>query len=131
MGFEQLIIMAKDWGPTAITTIIAFAISHLLKQQNKNATEDAERSKQFKESLANGLKRIEEKQNETIDEIKKELERHRNEIEVLKLDKLEKDEFYNSLGGWRAEINRLQDLIINQNNSTLEKIITIWQENKK
>lgn len=130
MGFEQLIIAAKDWGPTAITTIIAFVISYLFKQQTKNAAEDAKRSNEFKESLSSGLSRLEENFNKTIFDLKKEIDVHRNEIGALKMDKLEKDDFYKDMGGWRSELNRVQDLIITQNNTTLEKIIELWKGQK-
>ncbi|QEJ96699.1 hypothetical protein [Treponema phagedenis] len=132
MGFESLIIAAKDWGPTAITTIIAFVISYLFKQQMKNAAEDAARSDEFKKNLANGLNRLEENFNKNVSELKHKIEKQQNEIDTLKLEKLEREDFYKDMGGWRAEINRLQDLVINQNNSTLQKIIELWQsQNKK
>ncbi|QEJ96108.1 hypothetical protein FUT79_13450 [Treponema phagedenis] len=132
MGFESLIIAAKDWGPTAITTIIAFVISYLFKQQMKNAAEDAARSDEFKKNLANGLNRLEENFNKNVSELKQKIEKQQNEIDTLKLEKLEREDFYKDMGGWRAEINRLQDLVINQNNSTLQKIIELWQsQNKK
>ncbi|QEJ96979.1 hypothetical protein [Treponema phagedenis] len=132
MGFESLIIAAKDWGPTAVTTIIAFVISYLFKQQMKNAAEDAARSDEFKKNLANGLNRLEENFNKNVSELKHKIEKQQNEIDTLKLEKLEREDFYKDMGGWRAEINRLQDLVINQNNSTLQKIIELWQsQNKK
>ncbi|EFW38804.1 hypothetical protein [Treponema phagedenis] len=132
MGFETLIIAAKDWGPTAVTTIIAFVISYLFKQQMKNAAEDAARSDEFKKNLANGLNRLEENFNKNVSELKHKIEKQQNEIDTLKLEKLEREDFYKDMGGWRAEINRLQDLVINQNNSTLQKIIELWQsQNKK
>ncbi|MEL5717117.1 MULTISPECIES: hypothetical protein [Treponema] len=132
MGFESLIIAAKDWGPTAVTTIIAFVISYLFKQQMKNAAEDAARSDEFKKNLANGLNRLEENFNKNVSELKQKIEKQQNEIDTLKLEKLEREDFYKDMGGWRAEINRLQDLVINQNNSTLQKIIELWQsQNKK
>ncbi|WP_024752037.1 hypothetical protein [Treponema phagedenis] len=132
MGFETLIIAAKDWGPTAVTTIIAFVISYLFKQQMKNAAEDAARSDEFKKNLANGLNRLEENFNKNVSELKQKIEKQQIEIDTLKLEKLEREDFYKDMGGWRAEINRLQDLVINQNNSTLQKIIELWQsQNKK
>ncbi|QKS91142.1 hypothetical protein [Treponema phagedenis] len=132
MGFESLIIAAKDWGPTAVTTIIAFVISYLFKQQMKNAAEDAARSDEFKKNLANGLNRLEENFNKNVSELKQKIEKQQIEIDTLKLEKLEREDFYKDMGGWRAEINRLQDLVINQNNSTLQKIIELWQsQNKK
>ncbi|MEL5721652.1 hypothetical protein [Treponema pedis] len=130
MGFEQLIIAAKDWGPTAITSIIAFVISYLFKQQVKNSTEDLEREKTFKASLSSGLNRLEENFDKSFSELKKEIEVHRKEIGALKMDKLDKDDFYKDMGGWRSELNRVQDLIISQNNITLEKIIELWKEKK-
>lgn len=130
MGFEQLIIAAKDWGPTAITTIIAVIISYLFKQQLKNSNDDLEREKAFKESLSSGLSRLEENFNKSFSELKKEVETQRNDIGALKMDKLEKDDFYKDMGGWRSELNRVQDLIISQNNATLQKIIEIWKDKK-
>ena len=130
MGFEQLLLAAKDWGPTAITTIIAFIISYLFRQQTKNAAEDAKRSNEFKKSLSSGLSRLEENFNKTIADLKKEVDTHRKEIGALKMDKLEKDDFYKDMGGWRSELNRLQDLIISQNNTTVQKIIELWKEKK-
>ena len=55
---------------------------------------------------------------------------HRKEIGALKMDKLEKDDFYKDMGGWRSELNRVQDLIIAQNSTTLEKIIELWKGQK-
>lgn len=130
MGFEQLIIAAQDWGPTAISVIIAFVISYILKQQAKNSEDDKKRAEEFKKSLSAGLTRIEENANRNDSELKKEIEKQRTEIEALKLDKLDKNDFYKDMGGWRKEINRLQDIIINQNNSTVQKIIELWKEHK-
>ena len=130
MGFEQLLLAAKDWGPTAITTIIAVIISYIFRQQSKNTEEDIKRSKEFKESLSSGLDRLEENLNKTITDLKKEVDTHRKEIEMLKMDKLEKDDFYKDMGGWRTELNRLQDLIITQNNATAQKIIELWKEKR-
>lgn len=130
MGFEQLIIAAQNWGPTAISTIIAFVISYLIRQQKKNAEEDSDREKTLKESLSIGLSRLEENFDKSFSALKKEIEKHQNEIGALKMDKLEKDDFYKDMGGWRSELNRVQDLIIAQNNTTLEKIIELWKEQK-
>ena len=130
MGFEQLLLAAKDWGPTAITTIIAVIISYIFRQQSKNTEEDIKRAKEFKESLSSGLGRLEENLNKTITDLKKEVDTHRKEIEMLKMDKLEKDDFYKDMGGWRSELNRVQDLIIAQNNTTLQKIIELWKEKR-
>jgi hypothetical protein len=130
MGFEQLLLAAKDWGPTAITTIIAVIISYIFRQQSKNTEEDIKRAKEFKESLSSGLDRLEENLNKTITDLKKEVDTHRKEIEMLKMDKLEKDDFYKDMGGWRTELNRLQDLIITQNNATAQKIIELWKEKR-
>ncbi|MFC2599672.1 hypothetical protein [Treponema lecithinolyticum] len=130
MGFEQLLLAAKDWGPTAITTIIAVIISYIFRQQSKNTEEDIKRAKEFKESLSSGLGRLEENLNKTITDLKKEVDTHRKEIEMLKMDKLEKDDFYKDMGGWRTELNRLQDLIITQNNATAQKIIELWKEKR-
>ncbi|WP_256254748.1 hypothetical protein [Treponema phagedenis] len=88
MGFESLIIAAKDWGPTAITTIIAFVISYLFKQQMKNAAEDASRSEEFKKNLANGLNRLEENFNKNVSELKQKIEKQQIEIDTLKLENL-------------------------------------------
>ena len=130
MGFEQLLLAAKDWGPTAITTIIAVIISYIFRQQSKNTEEDIKRAKEFKESLSSGLGRLEENLNKTITDLKKEVDTHRKEVEMLKMDKLEKDDFYKDMGGWRTELNRLQDLIITQNNATAQKIIELWKEKR-
>lgn len=130
MGFEQLILASKDWGPTAITTILAVVISYLFKRQSANSAKDAERSNEFKKNLSNGLNRLEENFNKTVSELKKDLEGQRNEIGALKMDKLDKDDFYKDMGGWRSELNRVQDLIISQNNETLKKIIEIWKDKK-
>ncbi|WP_252722962.1 hypothetical protein [Treponema phagedenis] len=98
----------------------------------KNAAEDASRSEEFKKNLANGLNRLEENFNKNVSELKQKIEKQQIEIDTLKLEKLEREDFYKDMGGWRAEINRLQDLVINQNNSTLQKIIELWQsQNKK
>ena len=76
------------------------------------------------------MSRLEENFNKTIFDLKKEIDVHRNEIGALKMDKLEKDDFYKDMGGWRSELNRVQDLIIAQNNTTLEKIIELWKGQK-
>lgn len=128
MGFEQLIIAAQSWGPTAVTTIVAFAFAYVLKQQDKNSKADKERDVQFKKVLSSGLERIELHFEQDITELKEQLEKHSEDIELLKADKLNKNDFFKDMGGWRKEINRLQDLIIKQNDSTIQKIIELWKK---
>ena len=102
----------------------------MIRQQKKNAEEDSDREKKLKESLSIGLSRLEENFDKSFSALKKEIEKHQNEIGALKMDKLEKDDFYKDMGGWRSELNRVQDLIIAQNNTTLEKIIELWKGQK-
>ncbi len=130
MGFEQLIIAAQNWGPTAISTIIAFVISYLIRQQKKNAEEDFDREKKLKESLSGGLNRMEEKLDKNFSELNGRLDVHERRISVLEIEGARKEDLHRELGGWRSEINRLQDLIISQNNTTMQKIIELWRDKK-
>lgn len=130
MGFEQLIIAAQNWGPTAISTIIAFVISYLIRQQKKNSEEDSEREKKLKESLSSGLNRMEEKLDKNFSELNGRLDVHERRISVLEIEGARKEDLHRELGGWRSEINRLQDLIISQNNTTMQKIIELWRDKK-
>ncbi len=130
MGFEQLIIAAKDWGPTAITTIIAVIISYIIKQQAKNSSEDIEREKKIKENLSNALTRVERKIDENFNELKKRIDAHDRRISVLEIESAKKEDLHRELGGWRSEINRLQDLIVSQIGSFTQKIIELWKDKK-
>ncbi|MEL5721269.1 MAG: hypothetical protein P1P59_09145 [Treponemataceae bacterium] len=130
MDFGNLINAIKDWTPSTIATIAVFILSYFLNLFKKQNEVDAKQNSDFKESLSSGLSRIENKLTKEITEIKAEQKKQAKEIEALKIDKLSREDFYKDMGGWRAEINRLQDLIINQNNATLQKIIEIWKEKK-
>lgn len=130
MDFGNLINAIKDWTPSTIAAIAVFILSYFLNLFKKQNEVDAKQNSDFKESLSSGLSRIENKLTKEITEIKAEQKKQAKEIEALKIDKLSREDFYKDMGGWRAEINRLQDLIINQNNATLQKIIEIWKEKK-
>ena len=131
MGFEALIIKAQEWGPAAISTITAFVISYLIKQQIKNSAEDVDREKKIKENLSSGLARVEHKIDESFGELKNRLDAHDKRISVLEIESAKKEDLHRELGGWRSEINRLQDFFIRQYGETMQKIVEIWKDKKK
>lgn len=128
MDLLGLVGAIKDWTPTTLMAVAVFILSHFLNLFKEQKEKDEEQNKEFKENLSNGLNRIESKLTKEISDIQAEQKKHAKEIEALKVEKLEREDFYKDMGGWRAEINRLQDLIIKQNTEVFNKLIDIWQK---
>jgi len=101
------------WSPSAVAVALAIAVMFLIKKVDANAKKEEERAAALRA------------------EINKTLNNFGERLTKVEHDFVKKEDFYRDLSGWKGEINRLSDLIIQQFMAFSQNIIQLLSQGKK
>jgi len=113
-------IVLQRWGPAAVTVLLIFVVSFLIREIKKNSEEEKNRMSE----LHNSITKMREDVNNSLNGFGERLTRVEHEY-------VKRETFLNELSGWRTEINRLYDLFNNNFTSFTQNIIQILTQGKK
>jgi len=108
-----LLTQILKWSPTAITTLLVFAVAFLIKKSDSNAKKEEERAAKLRE------------------EINKTLNSFGERLTKVEHDYVKNEFFLRELSGWKSEINRLSDQITNQFMVFSQNIIQLFNQGNK
>ena len=110
-----------SWGPTAVSSLLVFVVSFLIKYIIANAKKDEHRVANIRKEI----KEIHDDVNKTLNRFEERLSNVERKASKIERESLKCDIFYKELSGWRSEINRLSDQM-SQNFSMLINNIMQW-----
>ncbi|WP_304223092.1 hypothetical protein [Gracilinema caldarium] len=111
---EGLLTSLLQYGTTPSLIVLAFVVGLLVKKLEENAKKDDERAKILREELSKSINSLEEKFEERFVVHAKRMEELSNRISCVERDYLPREDHYKDTAGWRAELNRIFDVIIRQ-----------------
>lgn len=112
MGLDVLIGELLEYGTAPALLSIAVAMGILLRKVNENALKDEERTTSLREFMQEQIATLKNDFTERATASDKRLEDLQSRISSVERDYLPREEHYREFSGWRAEINRLYDLIV-------------------
>ena len=110
---EVLITKLLEYGTTPALLVIGALIMVLLKKIDENGKRDEARAKEMQSFLSEEIKSLENRFDERFVFHAKRMDEISDRVACVERDYLPREEHYKEFSGWRAEINRLSDLIIN------------------
>jgi DNA repair exonuclease SbcCD ATPase subunit len=111
---NNLITNLLQYGTTPSLIALAFVVGLLAKKLEENAKKDDERAQMLRTELSEGLQSMEEKFEERFISHAKRIDELNNRISCVERDYLLREDHYKDTAGWRAELNRIFDVIIRQ-----------------
>ena len=114
------LVILQKWGPAAVSVLLIFVVSFLIREIKKNSEDDKHRMTK----LHNDITKMRDDVNNSLNGFGERLTRVEHEY-------VKKDTFLNELSGWRTEINRLYDLFNTNFISFTQNIIQILTQGKK
>lgn len=113
MSIETFLMQLSQYGTAPLLLVLVFIIGLFWRRMDKKDDDDKKRLASLQSALnasIDALKADFEKQftatNKKIDELQ-------SRVSCVERDYLPREEHYKEFSGWRAEINRLYDLIVN------------------
>ncbi len=110
---EILVGKLLEYGTVPSLLVLAFVVGLLVRKIEENGKKDEERSKELRTAVTSQMNAMEERFEERFSLTGRRLEELSNRVSCVERDYLPREEHYKEFSGWRAEINRLSDLIIN------------------
>jgi len=107
------ISMLLSWCPTAVSGVLVFLVSYLIRKSNTDSRENAERAIKLR------------------DEINKTLNSFGERLSYIKQNYVKNDFFFRELSGWRSEINRLGDKTDGNFAVLIQNIMQFLNQGKK
>ncbi len=111
---ENLLTNLLQYGTTPSLIVLAFVVGLLVKKLEENAKKDDERAKVLRDELSKSINGLEEKFEERFVIHAKRMEELSNRISCVERDYLPREDHYKDTAGWRAELNRIFDVILRQ-----------------
>lgn len=87
-----------QWALTVAVLLLAVLIGWMIRKLDKNATADAERTKEFRAALSEHQKETDERFSE-----------HSERMSCIERDYLTRETHYKDIGGWRTDMNNVRD----------------------
>ena len=113
MGVETLIGKLLDYGSAPALLVIAVRLGFLIRKLNENAEQDEKRAASLREFVQAQISTLKKDFDERASASDKRLDDLQSRVSCVERDYLPREEHYKEFSGWRAEINRLYDLIVN------------------
>jgi fumarylacetoacetate (FAA) hydrolase family protein len=111
---DGLLISLLQYGTTPALVVLSFVVGLLVKKIEENSKRDDERAQMLREELSKNINGLEEKFEERFVVHDKRMEELSNRISCVERDYLPREDHYKDTAGWRAELNRIFDVIIRQ-----------------
>ena len=112
MGIETLIGKLLEYGSAPAMIVIAVLVGVLLRKQNENAEKDEKRATSLREFVQAQIAALKKDFDERAAVSDKRMDELQARMSCVERDYLPREEHYKEFSGWRAEINRLYDLIV-------------------
>ena len=117
---ESLILkQILSWCPTAVSTMLIFAIIYLIKKIDKNDKSHAERTGSLQACIENKLAAFKSDTTKIFDE-------HTRRLSHLEMECVKREDFYRELGGWKDDINRVSG----QLTDFTKNIVDLWKDKR-
>jgi hypothetical protein len=110
---ETLIGKLLEYGNTPALIVLAVLVGWLIKKLGENDQKDEKRAAVLNELITKEITTLEERIEAQRVSAEKRLDDLADRVSCVERDYLPREEHYKEFSGWRAEINRLSDLIIN------------------
>jgi hypothetical protein len=111
---DSLFSALLQYGTTPSLIVLAFVVGLLVKKLEENAKKDDERASLLRSELSKALQSMEEQFEERFVSHAKRIDELNNRISCVERDYLPREDHYKDTAGWRAELNRIFDVIIRQ-----------------
>jgi hypothetical protein len=109
----ELITKLLDYGTAPALLVVGFLLFWVVKKLEENGRKDEARAKDLSDAMTTQMNAMEDRFEERFALSDKRLDDLSNRVSCVERDYLPREEHYKEFSGWRAEINRLSDLIIN------------------
>ncbi|OHD25597.1 MAG: hypothetical protein A2Y38_00260 [Spirochaetes bacterium GWB1_59_5] len=117
---EVLLAKLSSYGTGPVLIVVAALLGWVIKKLDENNKHDEERTnkdearaERLKTAITAQMNAMEDRFEERFSTADKRIDDLANRVSCVERDYLPRDEHYKEFSGWRAEINRLSDLIIN------------------
>lgn len=111
---ESLLMNLLQYGTTPSLIVLAFVVGLLVKKMEENAKKDDERAQMLRSEFSKGLQSMEDKFEDRYISHAKRIDELNNRVACVERDYLPREDHYKDTAGWRAELNRIFDVIIRQ-----------------
>ncbi len=117
---EVLLAKLSSYGTGPVLIVVAALLGWVIKKLDENNKHDEERTnkdearaERLKAAITAQMNAMEDRFEERFSTADRRIDDLSNRVSCVERDYLPRDEHYKEFSGWRAEINRLSDLIIN------------------
>lgn len=109
---EVFLEKLSSYGTGPFLLVVAFLFGWVIKKLEDNGKKDEERAEKLKTAMTTQMDAMEERFEQHFETSDKRIDELSNKVSCIERDYLPREEHYKEFSGWRAEINRLSDLII-------------------
>ncbi|MCL2722210.1 MAG: hypothetical protein FWD47_12850 [Treponema sp.] len=113
MDWAGLIHQLQSWGPSALTGVLVVIVLHFIKKVDDNSKKEEERAEKLRADINKTLNSFGER------------------LSIVEKDYVKNDFFFREMSGWKTEINRMSDLIVNQFMVFSQNIIQLLSQRTK
>ena len=110
---EAFLTKLSSYGSAPFLLVVAFLLGWIIKKLEENGRKDEERAEKLKAAMTTQMNEMEERFEERFAVADKRIDELSTRVACVERDYLPREEHYKEFSGWRAEINRLYDLIVN------------------
>jgi len=109
---EVFFAKLASYGTGPVLLAVVCLLLWVVKKLDENGKKDEERAEKLKAAMAAQMDAMEKRFEERFSISDKRLDELSTRVSCVEREYLPRDEHYKDLSGWRAEINRVSDLIV-------------------
>jgi len=113
MEWAALFKIFQSWGPSAISSVLVIVVIYLIRKIDINSKVEEQRAEKLRTDINKTLNSFGER------------------LSQVEHGYVKREDFYRDLSGWKSEINRLSDLIIQQFMNFSQNIIQLLSQGNK